>query len=276
LGMPEPMIKLLVNLDAGRGNGPWDDPEEAQSCAGATTKVFTAQRMSTAPARHGRGVRQGSVGGPIKWIAFMNMWITWVKRNMKNEGYEMSASKQTKIDNKHSRVEVISQMFIDDSIWFTNNTTSMQKMVRMHEQFCAFHQIYLNKAKCDYIVVNGKAGDQVTWKNGESKVYTSAHKGGMDEHVPERRVLTSGRVLARTGEVGKAKKGDGRVVKYLGVWFEAAKGWEKQQKETDEKVKAFTHKLKGAKVSLGLAIYGINTKVIPLSHNIPTTSGTSE
>ena len=82
--MPEDMIKLLVNLDAGKGNGPWEPPtRDGDGPVGATTKVYTAQGRSTGPARHGRGVRQGSVGGPIKWIAFMNMWIAWIKKEMK-------------------------------------------------------------------------------------------------------------------------------------------------------------------------------------------------
>ena len=37
LGMPEEIIKLLVNLDAGRGNGPWETGEQNTTKKGATT-----------------------------------------------------------------------------------------------------------------------------------------------------------------------------------------------------------------------------------------------
>ena len=30
----------------------------------------------------------------------------------------------------------------------------MQEMVRMHEKWCAFHAVYLNKEKCTYMALN--------------------------------------------------------------------------------------------------------------------------
>lgn len=140
----------------------------------------------------------------------------------------------------------------------------MEKMVRMHEQFCGFHQIYLNKSKCDYMVVNGKKGSQVTWKKGDTPTTKEKRKQGeMDKYITRTPKEETGRELKTTGEIGTPKRGDGRVVKYLGVWFEAAKGWNKQKEETDKKVRHFVQKLRGTNVSLSLAVYGINAKVIP-------------
>jgi hypothetical protein len=52
-------------------------------------------------------VRQGSVGGPMKWVVFMNFWLEYVHSTAKGTGYKMNSSAP----------EVIGQMFIDDSNW---------------------------------------------------------------------------------------------------------------------------------------------------------------
>ena len=54
-------------------------------------------------------------------------------------------------------------MFVDDSIWPTRSAAGMQKMIRLHEQFCEFHQIFIHKTKSEHIVINPK-GAQVRWK----------------------------------------------------------------------------------------------------------------
>ena len=89
LGMPEHMIRILINMDAG-SNSP-ADPYEGK---GATTKVILDAGHTTEPFAHGRGVRQGSVGGPIKWVVFMHFWMTWVKRSMAGKGYTMQAHRE--------------------------------------------------------------------------------------------------------------------------------------------------------------------------------------
>ena len=81
LGLPEHMINLLVKMDSGNIKG-----------EGATTQIALAQGRSSEPFRHQRGVRQGSVGGPLKWCIFVHFWIKWVKREMKGKGYKMSAT----------------------------------------------------------------------------------------------------------------------------------------------------------------------------------------
>ena len=85
LGMPEDMIDILVNMDSGDPAG-----------KGATTQVVLGSGRTTEPFKHGRGVRQGSVGGPIKWVVFVNFWIKWMKKKMKGEGYTMSAANKTR------------------------------------------------------------------------------------------------------------------------------------------------------------------------------------
>ena len=59
LGMPEDLIKIMINLDAG-SNSP-ADPYEGP---GATTKVLLGGGHMSNPFTHERGVRQGLVGGP--------------------------------------------------------------------------------------------------------------------------------------------------------------------------------------------------------------------
>ena len=88
LGMPPDMIDILVNLDAG-SNSP-ADPHEGP---GATTSVILDAGHKSEPFVHGRGMRQGSVGAPIKWVVFMHFWRMWIKRTMKGKGYTMSATR---------------------------------------------------------------------------------------------------------------------------------------------------------------------------------------
>ena len=141
LGMPKPMIDILINMDAG-SNSP-ADPHEGP---GATTKVILDAGHTSEPFVHGRGVRQGSVGGPIKWVVFMHFWLSWIKRTMPGKGYSMSATRPQKQDGyvqeritkytggeetpakkpkrteaeQNSPVEVQAQMFVDDSIWLAD------------------------------------------------------------------------------------------------------------------------------------------------------------
>ena len=60
LGMPDEVIKILINMDAG-SNSP-GDPHEGP---GATTSVILDAGRMTPKFAHGRGVRQGSMGGGL-------------------------------------------------------------------------------------------------------------------------------------------------------------------------------------------------------------------
>ena len=110
LDLPEKLIRILINLDSGSEHG------------GATTQVNLGQgRLHVSePFHHGRGVRQGSVGGPLKWVVFVHYWITWVKTKLKGKGYKMSASTgPTTIPNFldgiiQDPVEFLASLFIDD------------------------------------------------------------------------------------------------------------------------------------------------------------------
>ena len=61
LGMPADMQQTLVDMDRD-----------------AETAVIMGQGRTTDWYKHGRGVRQGSIGGPIKWVVFMNFWLEYV------------------------------------------------------------------------------------------------------------------------------------------------------------------------------------------------------
>ena len=123
--------------------------------------VLIGKGRETNPFPHGRGVRQGSVGGPLKWIVFMNFWLQWVKKEREGEGYVMKGGGgQMTVEEAWGerewaeKVEVIGQMFVDDSMWFAKNEQSMQNMIDMHEAFCEFHGLQLNKDKCEHVAMN--------------------------------------------------------------------------------------------------------------------------
>jgi len=191
LGMPEELIQLLVNMDSGKSQ------EE-----GATAQVALAQGRLSDPFRHQRGVRQGSVGGPIKWCVFIHFWLKWVNREMKGKGYKMSASRgiAPKIETwekrmKKEEAEMIGQCFIDDSIWATNTADSMQDTIRMHEKICNFHRVMMHKTKSEYITINGK-GKQIRWnpkgkeeqEGNETRKKTGSREGFSQSQTKEKEV----------------------------------------------------------------------------------------
>ena len=55
LGMPPDLVEMLVGMD-----------REGE------TSVILGQGRTTEWYKNGRGVRQGSIGGPIKWVIFIN------------------------------------------------------------------------------------------------------------------------------------------------------------------------------------------------------------
>ena len=240
IGLPDEAVKLLVDLDAG-SNSP-ADPREGE---GATTKVILdAGRMSPSFA-HGRGVRQGSVGGPIKWVIFMNFWLKWISTTMKGKGYKMAGDAST---------EMIAQMFVDDSIWTCKDAKSAQELIRRVELFCDFHSIVINREKSEYIAMNDPGIEQVRWTPPRGPTEGQEHLG---------------KVFQRKGACGSVKtrlkpgESDGRVIKYLGVVFEARAGWKGQERVLGEKHGKLLANLKFARISVEQAVYAINTKVIP-------------
>jgi len=77
LGMPEETVQMLVDMDRG-----------------GETSVILGQGRGTDWYRNGRGVRQGSIGGPIKWVVFINFWLEYVYKAAKGKGYRMSEAEE--------------------------------------------------------------------------------------------------------------------------------------------------------------------------------------
>ena len=63
-------------------------------------------------------------------------------------------------------VELIGQMFVDDSIWAASSAEAMQRMVVLIQEFSAFHGLQLNKDKCAYFAVNVPPAG-LRWKASE-------------------------------------------------------------------------------------------------------------
>ena len=69
--------------------------------------------------------------------------------------------------------------------------------------------------------------------------------------------------LKELGGGKRTKHGDGREIKYLGVWYEAAAGWKKQRAVLEEKLRDLLAKVRQAHRPLPITILAINTTVIP-------------
>ena len=245
LGLPEELIGLLINLDAGN------------------TSILIGGGRTTAPFAHGRGVRQGSVGGPLKWICFMHFWLRWIKTSMKGKGYTMEGTD----------TEFTAQMFVDDSIWAAHTRPNMQETLRRNELFCEFHQLYLNKQKTKYIRMYDQ-GFHIHWmdRRGDTSVDETPQQRKARQIAPtgrsgpvrlRRRHITQVEGQQVIRPVPRQEQEDGREFKYLGVWFEAEPGWKKQATVLQEKHDALVASLQHRKMPLEQIVYLINTKIIP-------------
>ena len=91
------------------------------------------------------------------------------------------------------RAELITNFFIDDSLWTTATAADAQELIRRVELFCDFHKVMINKSKSDYVTIN--AGDtQVRWTpprsgKGEAVDCSSTHALGDPFQVQNKRRL---------------------------------------------------------------------------------------
>jgi len=154
LGMPEDIIQIMTNADT-------EGETEVIIGQGRTT---TTEAGNEGRFRSGRGVRQGSIGGPIKWVVFMNFWLEYIHVKMRGKGYKMSEDTTT---------EILGRMFVDDSTWVTGNVTTMTEMINNCETFVNFHALEFNKKKSEYAVINQRADEDDStyerpeWENGD-------------------------------------------------------------------------------------------------------------
>jgi hypothetical protein len=134
LGAPKDMVNMLVDMDKGGQTAVILAP-------GRTTETVLGAEGLYANAR---GVRQGSVGGPMKWVVFMNFWLEYVHTTAKNKRCRMN----------NTTPEITGQMFIDDSNWLTTNTEDMTATIADCDAFVSFHGLKFNKLKCEYMAIN--------------------------------------------------------------------------------------------------------------------------
>ena len=134
LGAPKEMVNMLVDMDKGGRTAVILAP-------GRTTETISGEKGTYANAR---GVRQGSVGGPMKWVVFMNFWLEYVHNTAEGRGYKM---------NKGT-TEIIGQMFIDDSNWISTNAEDMTEIIKDCNTFVSFHGLKFNQKKCEYMAIN--------------------------------------------------------------------------------------------------------------------------
>jgi ribonuclease HI len=155
LGAPKEMVTLLVDMDRGGKTAVVIAP-------GQTTATILGPDQGTFASA--RGVRQGSVGGPMKWIVFMHFWLDYLHTTRKGAGYSMDSQAP----------EIIGQMMIDDSNWFATTSEDMTDTIARCHEFITYHGLSFNKGKCEYLVLNQQQTHQgedefnlPTWPSGE-------------------------------------------------------------------------------------------------------------
>ena len=214
LGMPKHMVNMLVDMDRG-----------------GETQVILGQGRKSGGFASGRGVRQGSVGGPIKWVVFMNFWLEYAHHGGSGGGYRMSEAEEG--DREH-----LGQMFVDDSNWFAKDAAAMTTMVQAGERFVGFHGLSFNRLKSEYVVLNQDIGEGVRyslpeWSDGEVvQPKMRRRKGGQGE----KEALESIQQAWKDLQVGMFDVGGGQVAEqptekdFEGI-EDAARRWTSPVKE---------------------------------------------
>ena len=207
LGMPPDLVDMLVEMDAG-----------------GETAIVLGQGRVTDWFKSGRGVRQGSIGGPIKWVVFMNFWLEYVYKVAQGEGYRMSEAEERD-------EELLGQMFVDDSNWVGTSHRAMTLLVELGQEFAEFHGLKFNKDKCEYLVLNQERGrrgkyDLPTWDNGDGIEPKMRHAKDTEA---EREI--SRRAAARVRDLSELALDDEEEVE----WYPG----EEEYADTDREVKAW-------------------------------------
>jgi hypothetical protein len=149
LGAPEQLVNLLIEMDKG-------GETEVILTPGKTTATTLGNEGRF---RSQRGVRQGSVGGPMKWVVFMNFWLEYIHETRKGEGYKTD----------EETPEILGQTMTDDGNWFTSTAQQMTSMVRDCNKFVTFHGLKFNKNKCEYMAIHQSenVNEEGKWESWE-------------------------------------------------------------------------------------------------------------
>ena len=135
--------------------------------------------------RSQRGVRQGSVGDPMKWVVFMNFWLEYIHETREGDGYKMD----------EETPEILGQMMIDDNNSFTSTAQQMTSMVGDCNKFVNFHGLRFNKNKCEYMAIHQseKVDEDGRWESRELPLWPDG-----DDIIPKARKV--GLLKRRKGE----------------------------------------------------------------------------
>ena len=95
LGAHKQLVNLLVDMDRGGEAEVILTPWETSATTLGKDGRFKSQR----------GVRQGSIGAPMKWVVFMNLWLEYIHETREGDGYKMDGETP----------EILGQTMIDDS-----------------------------------------------------------------------------------------------------------------------------------------------------------------
>ena len=76
----------------------------------------------------------------------MTFWLEYVHKKRHGEGYKIN----------EETPEIIGQMMIDDSDWFTTVAEGMTDMIKDRTSFVQFQGLKFNAKKCGYMAINQK------------------------------------------------------------------------------------------------------------------------
>lgn len=230
-GMPEPLIEMLSDLDAGQTRSvctPW-----------GLTGQFAVQC----------GVAQGDCASPMKWNLFMDGMLCMLDKA--SDPYVMARDGGPDIHrqgNNDIRVNAVS--YADDQAQVSTTTAGAREKGTIAHTFLSAHGLELSAPKMQYIVIKW-----LTFSASLPPVLVMT--APPDLHINVKR--TRGPEMVVKGLKGNA------TARYLGIWFNAALDFTKQNNLLKYRLCAIIKNLEHVKLRLRELRYIISSLFVGAS-----------
>ena len=110
----------------------------------------------------------------LHWLAGPPRLKADIHETREGDGYKMD----------EETPEILGQMMIDESNWFTSTAQQMTGMVRDCNKFVNFHGLKFNKDKCEYMAIHQseKVDEEGRWESWELPLWPDG-----DDIIPKAR-----------------------------------------------------------------------------------------
>ncbi|RHZ86816.1 hypothetical protein Glove_44g5 [Diversispora epigaea] len=124
-------------------------------------KVITYHGL-TEPYKVHDGIDQGDAISPLLWRIYYDPLLDAMEKS--ELGYTMSAEhiqQLNKVNDSFTSLKLYATVYMDDTVWIANSRSSLQKMLRIAEEFCEIVDISINAEKSQVLHICPKKDDEL-------------------------------------------------------------------------------------------------------------------